>query len=260
MEQAAAQWWTANAVVFFLVLCRVGSLVMVAPMFSSVSIPGQLKAGFAGVVSLVIVPMVRPAGVVVPVEVVGLTAAALGEILIGLTLGFGAAIVFAGIEMGGTLISRHMGTALANVFNPLFSSSSPALGQFYSFLALIVFLGMNGHHGLLRILVGTFDDVPLMQAGLQGPAMTRVVLMLGDAYVIAFKVAAPVMVSLLLVTVALGFIARTVPQMEVLIAGFPLNVGLGLVVAAVTLGAMAVFFQRTFEQMLVVLSRLFAAA
>ena len=256
MDQDPGMWWTQNVVMFFLVLCRVGSMVMVAPMFSSRSIPVQLKAGFAAAVSLVIFPIVRPMGVAAPMEMVGLTTAALGEMIIGLTLGFGAAIVFVGIEMGGTLISRHMGTALANVFNPLFSSSSPALGQFYSFVALIVFLGMNGHHGLLKILIGTFTDVPLMQGGLNGGAMMGVVWMLGDAYVIAFKVAAPVMVSLLLVTVALGFIARTVPQVEVLIAGFPLNVGVGLVVAMVTLGAMALFFERTFQQMLVFLSGL----
>ena len=126
MDQDPGMWWTQNVVMFFLVLCRVGSMVMVAPMFSSRSIPVQLKAGFAAAVSLVIFPIVRPAGVAVPMEMVGLTTAALGEMIIGLVLGFGAAIVFVGIEMGGTLISRHMGTALANVFNPLFSSSSPA--------------------------------------------------------------------------------------------------------------------------------------
>jgi flagellar biosynthesis protein FliR len=74
------------------------------------------------------------------------------------------------------------------------------------------------------------------------------------------EVAAPVMVSLLLVTVSLGFIARTVPQVEVLIAGFPLNVGLGLVVTAVTLGGMALFFQKTFEEMLVFLQGLMKVA
>ena len=203
-------------------------------------------------------PLVRPATGAVPTEWVGLTTAALGEMMIGVTLGLGAAIVFVGIEMGGTLISRHMGTALANVFNPLFESSAPAVGQFYSFVALMVFLGMNGHHGLLRILIGTFRDVPLMEGGLNAGAMLGVLRMMGDAFVVGFKVAAPVMVSLLLVTVALGFIARTVPQVEVLIAGFPLNVGVGLVVAVVTLGAMAGFFQRTFGQMLVFLRGLFA--
>jgi len=246
-------WWTQTVLGFFLVLCRVGSLTLVAPLFSSMSIPGRVKAGFAAAVALVIYPLVRPE-TAVPTHVAGLAAAVLGEMFVGLTLGVGAAIVFVGIEMGGTLISRHMGTALANVFNPLFASESgAAMGQFYSFLALVVFLGMNGHHGLLKILIGTFGDMPVMQVRPSGTMVMGVVWMLGDAYVLAFKVAAPVMVSLLLVTVSLGFIARTVPQVEVLIASFPLNVGLGLVVAAVTLGAMAVFFQKTLEAMLVFL-------
>ena len=253
-----SQWMLNYFLIFVLVLFRVGSLAMVAPLFSSQSIPPRLKIAFAILVSLVILPIMKPATVPVPTNLVGLTLAVLGEMFIGFTLGFGAAILFVGIEIGGALISRHMGTALANVFNPMFSSTAPIMGQFYSFFALVIFIGMNGHHGLLRILIGTFDDMPVMTCSLKGIVAMKLVWMLGNAYVLAFKVAASVMASLLLVTVSLGIIARTVPQMNVLIAGFPLKVCLGLIVATVTLGSMAVFFTRTFEQMLLYLRTLVA--
>ena len=243
-------WLINNFLVFVLVMFRIGSLSMVAPLFSSQSIPPGIKAGFAALVSIVILPVVRPETIVVPTDLVGLTLAILGEMLIGLTLGLGGAGIIVDIEIGGALISRHMGTALANVFNPMFSSTAPIMGQFYSFFALVVFLGMNGHHGLLRILIGTYDDMSIMECRLTGVVAMQMVWMLGRAYVLAFKVAAPVMVSLLLVTVSLGIIARTVPQMNVLIIGFPLKICLGLLVAMVTLGVMAAFFHGTFEQML----------
>ena len=245
--------WVNNFLVFVLVLFRIGSLAMIAPLFSSRSIPAKVKVAFAAAVSLVVFPMVHAQAGIVPTGFVGLAAAAFGEMFIGLTLGLGAALIFAGIEIGGALISRHMGTALASVFNPTLASSAPALSQFYSFFALVIFLGMNGHHGLLRILIGTFDDMPLMECSLKGVVAMKLVWMLGNAYVLAFKVAAVIMASLILVTVSLGIIARTVPQMNVLIDGFPLKICLGLVVAAITLGAMGAFFHRTFEQMLVYL-------
>jgi flagellar biosynthetic protein FliR len=239
-----------NFLLFVLVMVRIGSLAMVAPLFSSQSIPPRVKAAFAAAVSLVVFPVVRPESAVVPTDVVGLTLAVFGEMFIGLTLGFAAALLFVGIEIGGALIARHMGTALASVFNPTFASTAPTLSQFYSLFALVVFIGMNGHHALLKILIGTFEDMPLMESSLKGLVAMRLVWMLGNAYVLAFKVAAAIMVSLLLVTVSLGIIARTVPQMNVLIMGFPLKVCLGLVVTAFTLGAMGAFFGRTFERML----------
>jgi len=250
LSKLVVQWLLNNFLVFVLVLTRIASATMVAPMFSSVSIPPRLKVAFATFVSMAVFPLVRHVAVAVPTDLLGMTIGVLGEMLVGLTLGFGAAVLFAGVEIGGVIISRNMGTALANVFNPMFESSVPLMGQFYSFFALVVFMGTNGHHRLLEILIGTFRQVPLLGFRLTPNVAMHMVTMLGESFVLAFKLAAPVLVSLLLVTVSLGIVARTVPQMNVLIVGFPLKVCLGLVVSVVTLGAMALLLQGTFQWML----------
>lgn len=259
MSKVVADWLVNNFLIFVLMFVRILGLMVMAPVFSSRSIPERVKAGLALVITMAIFPVARPASVVVPTTLTGLTVAVLGETMVGLILGFGAAVIFAGIELAGELISRQMGTALAGVLNPMFETQVPVMSQFYSLFALMIFLGMNGHLKLLTILIDTFQRIPLMQFRLTGSMAKGLVGLLQDSYVVAIQVSAPVLVSLLMVTIALGIIARTVPTMNVLVMGFPLQIGLALVVSVLTLGAVAVFFQGTFQRMFAQLEALLAS-
>jgi len=101
-------------------------------------------------------------------------------------------------------------------------------GRRYAALALLIFLAMDGHHLLIRAVAESFTLVPIGGGFPAADGLGRVLLLAGGIFVIALKVAAPVMVMLLLVNGAMGVLAKLIPQLNVFIVGFPLNVAVGL--------------------------------
>jgi flagellar biosynthetic protein FliR len=196
--------------------------------------------------SFAIYPLVGAAPVVVPTELSALALGLAGELAVGLICGFFVSLVFVGAQMAGEFVSRHMGVSLAEVINPLFESQLPIFGEFYFMFALVVFVSVNGHHVLLAGLLKTFDRVPLMSVHLHAGLVTLVSGLMQDMFLLMIKLAAPTFVALFLVTIALGIIARTVPQINVMIMGFPLQVLLGLTITALALGGAATLLDQSF--------------
>jgi len=231
---------------FLLVLFRVSGIFVITPVLGGSEVPWRIRVLASVALSFAIYPMLRPTAVAMPTDWPHLVVGMAGELAVGMICGFVVNIVFVAAQMGGALLSRHMGTALAQVMNPLFESSVPVLGQFYYMFALVVFVGVNGHHILIAGLVRTFDRIPLMGAGFHAGMVTTISGLMGDMFMLMIRLAAPTFVALFLVTVALGIIARTVPQIHVLIIGFPLKVCLGLVVTSLALAGAASLLAETF--------------
>jgi len=219
---------------------------VITPMLGGSQVPWRVRVFAAIGLSFAIYPIVSRAGVNLPSDWPHLVLGLAGELAVGLICGFVVNIVFAAAQMGGAFLSRHMGTALAQVINPLFEAPVPVFGQFYYMFALMVFVAINGHHILLAGLVKTFERVPLMGVRFHGGMVTLVSGLMGDMFVLMIKLAAPTFAALFLVTVALGIIARTVPQIHVLLIGFPLKVCVGLIVTALALGGAALLLADSF--------------
>jgi flagellar biosynthetic protein FliR len=233
--------------VFVLVLFRLGGVFVIIPFPGGSQVPRRVRVLLAVTLSLAVFPVVSTSGVRVPTAWVPLTMGIASELVLGLICGFVVNLVFVAAQMGGTLLSRHMGTALARVINPLFETPTPVFGQFFFMFAVVVFVAVNGHHVLLRGLIGTFDRVPLMGARFSPAMVPTVAGLMGDMFILMIQLAAPTFVALFMVTVALGIIARTVPQINVLIVGFPLKMCLGLVVTALALAGAALLLEGAFE-------------
>lgn len=237
---------------FVLVACRVAGIFVVAPMLSSESVPQRVKVGLSVIVALVVWP-VLPAGMWrVDVGAVGLGAfglTALGELAIGLMIGLVVAIVLAGIEMAGLFVGQQTGLAFANVLDPLRGEQVDVTGQFYAFLALVVFLVIGGHRMLVAAILRSFQAVPLGGFRLTAAAPTALVTLAGQMFSVAVTISAPVVVTLIVTTVAMGLIARTVPQMNILVIGFPVRILLGWVILLASLGAVAIWSRELFVRM-----------
>lgn len=231
---------------FLLVLFRMSGIFVMTPVLGGSQVPWRIRVFAAVALSFAVYPVVRATIVTIPGTWVELVMGIAGELAVGMICGFVVNIVFVAAQMGGTLLSRHMGTALAQVMNPQFQSSVPVFGQFYYMLALVVFVGVNGHHILIAGLVKTFDRIPLMGAGFHAGMVATVSGLMGDMFVLMIRLAAPTFAALFLVTVVLGIIARTVPQIHVLIIGFPLKVCLGLIVTSLALTGAASLLGETF--------------
>ena len=213
---------------FFAVLVRVAAILMSIPVFGGRSVPVVLKAGFVLAVSLVLYPLVQIEPLVqvaaTPLFVIGLA----GEVLLGVAVGLIVRTIFAGVQLAGQLSGYQMGMAIANVIDPDSSVQIPMISQFYQVLAILIFVTVNAHYWFLEAMQESFQLIPPYGFQLSASLMKQLIDLGSGIFIIGLKIGAPVMVVLLLTSVAFGLIARTVPQMNVFIGAIPLKIAVGL--------------------------------
>jgi flagellar biosynthetic protein FliR len=220
---------------FMLVLGRFGGLVLAAPVFSQAGVPTRVRAIVtialaAGAASLV--PLGAAAELTSVVSLVG----ALGlELVTGIMFGLAAQLLFAGVLMGGQLADIHMGLGLARVIDPQSKIDATPTALWLQFIALQVFLALDGHHLLVRGVLKSFEIVPPGRLQLTAANMGAFVGLVGGVFEIAVHIAAPVLGGLLIVDTAMGLLSRAIPQLNVFVMGFAIKIVAGflLLTAAV---------------------------
>jgi flagellar biosynthetic protein FliR len=221
---------------FALVLFRMLGLSISAPIFSAAGVPRRVKIGLAMVCAMMVYPLAEPT---LPTELTLAQAlvGVAGEMMIGVAIGFALHMVFVASEIGGLLIAQQAGLALGQVYNPALGSETTPLGQLLFFVVLGLFLAMNGHVAAVRGLLESFSYIPPMTFTAAPSVVQLLVGLLTSAFVLAVRLAGPGLTALLLVTLAMGFISRTVPQLNILAVGFSIRSTTALVMVAVSLTA-----------------------
>ena len=218
----------------------------VGPLLGSSVVPIKIRALLALVLSMAIFPLVAPVAAV-PNSLPGFIFAVGGEMIIGIAMGFTLSLLFVGIQMGGQMVGHQMGLAMAKLIDPMTNINADVLSQFYILLATLIYVLMNGHLILIRSLAQTFQTIPLLafplQGGFAGSLMQMFVALLTTAFGLGIRIAGPALVAIYLATLALGFISRTMPQLNILAAGFPVRITLALVLLVASLGAVCALFQ-----------------
>jgi len=241
-----------QAPIFLLVLFRIGGLMVLAPLLGSASIPIKIKTLVALVLSMAVFPLV-PRNVAAPDNFAWLAVAVGNELLIGITMGFALSIAFVGIQIGAEMVGQQMGLSLARLVNPMTRVTSNVMSQFYVLLATLIYVAMNGHLVLIRSLVQTFQSIPLMgnapgkdiistlfSVGSQDGLFVRI---LSSSFMLGIRVAGPALVAIFLATLTLGFVSRTMPQLNILAAGFPVRIMLAMMMLIASLGAVCMLFR-----------------
>jgi flagellar biosynthetic protein FliR len=229
--------------IFTLVLARVGALVMTAPLFGSQALPRRVRAFLAIALSLLITPVYLGSTLPPVQQLVQFGRLLVNEALVGLLLGLGMNILFAGIQVAGQIVSQMSGLSLADIFNPALEEESSVFSQLFYFLTLAVFVAMGGHRIMIEGLLETFAAAPPGHAALGhhfGEVLTSIIT---QSFVLGIRAAAPLLAALLLANLVLGLISRTLPQINVIAIGFGVNSLLALGLLSVTLGAAAYTFQ-----------------
>jgi len=224
--------------VLLLVFVRISAFTATAPFFSIQGVSGLAKVGFAVVLTITVLPFV-PAEMGPPGSLWSFMIFVAAETFIGLLLGFTATLIFQAVKVGGELIDVQMGFAMASVLDPLNGTRVTLMGEFLYIYALLLFFTFNGHHSLIMAVAKSFQLVPLGAGALSGVMMQQLVNIFVGMFAVAFKIAAPVMAVLIISDISLGLVARTVPQLNVFILGFPLKAGLGMLVVALILPLLA---------------------
>jgi flagellar biosynthetic protein FliR len=148
--------------------------------------------------------------------------------------------------MAGELIGVDMGFGIVNIIDPMSGEQVSLIGQYKYILSLLLFLIINGHHFLLNALRGSFLAIPLGAANFRGMITDQIIFMSTEIFKIAIQISGPALVALFLTTFVMGIIARTVPQMNIFIVGFPLKIFVGLFMLAISLPLFVYVFGKLF--------------
>ena len=233
--------------IFLLILVRVIAILLTAPIFNSRNIPVLFKVGLSFAVSLILFPILNLQDLPVRFDAIPLVIGIVSEILIGIIIGLSARMIFVGIQLAGQLVGFQMGLAMANIIDPATSEQVPLLAQLNNLIALLIFLAINAHYWFLRALVESFRLVPPFEFQFTNSLMEQLMSLAGNIFIIAVKVGAPLIVVLLLMSVAFGLAARTVPQMNIFFVAMPLKILVGLIFLLLALPYMTSFFESIFS-------------
>jgi len=160
---------------------------------------------------------------------------ALREVMVGLSLSLVAQVLFSAVEYSGQIIGMQMGFTISSIIDPSSGSQVQVMSVMQSLLATLMFLSLNVHHVFIRTILESFQVIPLGVWRLDGEMIRFFTNVTSDVFILGVRLAAPVMVALLLTSVALGIMARSFPQMNIFMISFPLNIGIGFIVLGMTL-------------------------
>lgn len=225
---------TARMTGFLWPFFRITALIMIVPILGVRSVPAAYRIGLGALITLVAMPLLPPAPAVDPASAEGLLITAC-QILIGLAMGFVVRMVFSAIETGGSIVGQTMGLGFAQMMDPANGVTVPVVSQFYSVMAVLVFLALNGHLILIEILVASFQVIPVSARGVGEGGLW--LLLSWGAWIFkgAMIIALPAVAAMLLVNVAFGVMMRAAPQLNIFAVGFPVTLMLGFVFILVSL-------------------------
>jgi len=220
---------------FAILLGRISAFIFMLPVMGNRSVPSPAKIGLAVFVSILMFSMVKGMEDDLPAETIPFVLVVVKEVVVGLTLGFITKLVIASVQMAGEVVGIQMGFGVARVIDPGFQSQISIVAEFQVFIVLLFYLTLDGHHFLLSGLFQSYESIPIAKSSVSGGIEDHVVNMASGMFQSAVKIGAPVIVALLLTNMALGLIARTVPQMNIFIIGLPIRLGVGFLALAITI-------------------------
>ncbi len=249
VETALLNWTLNQTLSVLIIMTRVGPMIFLMPVLGSRNVPDRVKALITLMTALVLAPAIAVDPRVLPSSATGYAVFVLCEIAFGMILAVFARFIFAAVETAGQMVGIQMGMGMAGVMDPQFGVQVSIIGSFWGIIAILIFLGVNGHHLFFKAMVESFTWVEpgkfkITQATYDG-------MLYGGAhmFVLAVKIMAPAGAALFLSHVAMGIIAKTVPQIPILIVGMPMNIAIGLIFVGLSLGYFLPLLINNFEML-----------
>jgi len=234
---------------FVFVLVRVSSILIAAPVLSNRAIPVQLKVGLALFLTVAMLPSARvdPSGL--PHDFPLLAVRLGSEVLMGAAIGLMGRLMMTTVQVMGQLVGFQMGFGIVNVIDPSTSEQQGVIATFLSLVGILIFLSTNGHHLFFRALAESFRILVPFEFSVSHAFVETLARTFQNVFVIAVKMGAPLFAILLFTKTGLGIIAKTVPQINVFIVGFPLTICIGLLALGMALPYVARLLRGVFDQL-----------
>jgi flagellar biosynthetic protein FliR len=221
--------------IYVLVLFRIAGMMIWAPLLGSAQIPKRVKGLIACVLAASITPTLN-IHVAIPQDPWTLAVAIGGEIAFGAAVGLILSLIFVAGQWAGEIIGQQMGLNLGQTLNPQYGGGGTVVGDLYFFLSLLIFLSIGGHMALVKGVFDSFSALPLLSVAVSRPLVDTIASMFQGATVLAMQLAAPMLVTMLVVDMVLGFVGKSVPQLNIMSAGVSIRALVGMMVLIVGLG------------------------
>ncbi|MGZ3722952.1 MAG: flagellar biosynthetic protein FliR [Bdellovibrionales bacterium] len=220
---------------FSLVLIRMTSFVVSWPVFGVETVSPHIKVLFATVLTMMVFPTLHWQPFQTQALEGNMVLLVMREAFIGLAMGFLARFFFFAFRIAGEMVSQAMGLSAAAMFNPSMGGQTSSIEQFYTSFATLFYLGINGHHYLITGLVRSYQWAPPAIMSLNTSQFSGVIQMTQEIIELGLRFSAPVVISILVINLVLGVIGKTVPQLNVLVTSFPINILIGLFLLIITM-------------------------
>lgn len=208
---------------------RIAAMLAIAPIFGARMVPKRVRLVIALLLTWLVLPLLPQVPALDPFSAAGVLVTA-QQLVIGLAIGFSLQLVFATLVIAGQTVAMGMGLGFAQMVDPQNGINVPVIGQYYVIVATLLFLALNGHLALIRVLVDSFESLPIGTASLGREDLRAIAYWGTRMFADAVMVALPAIASILLVNVSFGVVSRSAPQLNVFGVGFPVTLTLGFVV------------------------------
>ena len=235
---------------------RIGAFLVVMPLIGGSFVPTRIRLLLALGLTIAITPVIPPTTQVNVLSVAGLVTM-IQEIAIGVALGFSVQLVFDAIALGGQVIGMSMGLGFAVFLDRARGVNIPVLGQLFLMLGMLIFLSLDGHLALIRLLAESFNAWPISGNGLTVPAVGELLVWTGTMFVFALKIALPAITAILVVNLSFGVMSRAAPTLNLFAVGFPVAMLLGFAVIFLNMGVLTENVSLFLTACLEMVSRLF---
>lgn len=228
---------------------RVLGLFTAAPVLSMRAIPRRVRMALSVLIVLAAQPSL-PEMAPISINSPDALLVAIQQVLIGLTIGFAARVIFSALEFAGEIVGLQMGLNFASFFDPLSGGQATAISRFYGTIASWLFVVMNGHLLITAAVVSSFTTFPVSNEPLAFLKVLQPQVWGAEVFKLGLWVSLPIVTMLMLVNMVMGLIARVSPQMNIFVVGFPVSISVGLVGLWLTLPMMQAPFTAAIERML----------
>jgi len=236
-----------NWYVLLVILARMAAMIGALPIFTSSQAATRLRLGLAIMISLLLFPMLDISLTEQQTTTIGLGLVVVQEALLGLLMGFVIQLLFFAVQFGGTIVGYQMGFAAANILDPQHQQQIPLLSQFQNVFAILLFLALDVHHMLIRVMVHSYELLPPGAFDFSGGAIPFVMELTGEMFVLGLQIIAPVMVALMLSMFILGIMSRVFSQLQVFLLSFPINIGMALIIIGLSMEMVLSLMENEFQ-------------
>lgn len=220
------------------------------PIFGSLNVPMMVKAGLSGLIAIMLVSVMSPLPHGIPHSFGSFLVIGAYELLIGIGIGFIVSLMFYAIQIAGELMDLQSGFGMMNIFNPAMETQFPIFGFYLFILWSMFFLWVNGHLVVLQVLGDSYRSLPIGVFGSMDKSFGLEIANLGQTmFVLGVRLAGPVIVTMILAYAVMGILGRAIPQINLLVTGFPITIGLGMIIVGLSMQIYMGVFEEMAQEM-----------